>query len=210
MSRIIIIWPIMLAVASVCFADGSDTLYCWDFPDESWTPAGDHWTDYDDFVRADLYVEPPMFEVGIDEDALVSPELTVPEDFDSLLAVLDYETVIEYEAFATNVLVLGRTSLILHNDYSFPPLLDTIWTESVGNGAGGSDTVYLSGPVTVPIESVNPGDQIYLELDCRAYAVAYYGYAWLGLQWDVKDLALLVDNISALQPTTWGSIKSGL
>lgn len=212
MSRTFIVCTIFLAMASAAFADSSDTLYCWDFPSESWTPAGNHWTGYDDFVRADLYVEPPDFEVEIDQDALVSPELSYPAGCDSLLAVLNYDTVIEYSCWAGNVVVSGRTSLILHkvSDSVHPPVADTIWTESAGTGHSSSDTVYFSGPVAVPIQSVSPGDQFYLELSCRAYATTQYGWAWLGLQWDVEDLVLLVDNISALQSATWGSIKSSL
>lgn len=202
----------LLLLSSAALSASPDTLYSWDFPDSSWTPNGECWSWESgwDFIRAHL--DPPAvpFQYSTESGWLTSPTVVVPAGCDSLWLVLDFEKTVQYYSTGGDCLGWYSTALILTNHSSSDPQADTLWKHSQSWGSSADDSTFSTGPFTTSIESVSPGDQISFEMYCYATLYEYYGTNWIDVQWDVKDLTLMTDEIAALRSSTWGAIKSGI
>lgn len=187
---------ILLAFSSSGFSE-PDTLYHWDFPDPSWTPQGDNWTEYSDHIEVNLEVVGDGFLPDVKVDALLHDPVEIPSGTDTLQVILNYQSIHDLIAsYGGDALASSYTQLLDEED--------VIWQDSFM--VNSSDSFSCSGPVSLNITGF--GNWFTPSLKGRVWALMYYGYAEAYLHWEVASLTLIGKGATSLDRDTWAGIKS--
>lgn len=188
------------------FAQEPDTLYYFDFPDDSWIPAGFHWSDHDSYVECNLFEPgPDPFYWNTEGDTLSHDVLVIPPEIDSLAFVMNYDAEFILSAWGGY-----DTSIIVTATFANAVALESqvLWTQSATLLYPDSVAYYTSGPATFGMQYSGGGFQPVFSATIAAFS--YYGSSNTWLNWEIHDLAIIGYQTNSLECNTWAGIKSAL
>ena len=205
----------------ICLVTSSvDTLWTVDFSTQpsGWI-AGSHWEYLDDSIFLYLIAGngKSLSNYYSQEDSLVSPEFVVPLGADSLVLVFDHYwwgvgNSNEPEEWSQSI-----STLSMHAPDISPTPIE-LWEVCESSGypplsqaempIGGSYNVTYSGPVSIPLTGVTPGNTLTFVFRGLVEAYVTQMAAWAEIYWNLYTFHILNYTDVSLERSTWGSIKA--